>query len=59
MLSYNTLKARPRDFLAATGHTPAEFEQLLPAFEAAYAMLYPAARTLNGKVRQRQAGAGR
>ena len=36
MLSYNKLQNRPREFLAATGLTLAEFEKLLPAFQAAY-----------------------
>lgn len=59
MLSYHTLKERPRDCLAATGLHPAEFEQLLPAFAAAYATRYPAERTLAGKARRRQPGGGR
>jgi len=58
MLSYNHLKDRPRDFLAATSLTAREFEQLLPAFEAAYQKQYPPQQTLKGKARQRQAGAG-
>ena len=58
MLRYNQLKTRPREFLAATGLKPAEFEQLLPAFTAAYAQQYPTARTIEGKARQRQMGAG-
>ena len=37
MLSYNKLQDRPREFVAATGGTLAEFEQVLPAFQAAYA----------------------
>jgi len=35
MLSYNKLKDRPRDFLAATGLTLDEFQQLLPALQSA------------------------
>jgi Helix-turn-helix of DDE superfamily endonuclease/DDE superfamily endonuclease len=58
MLSYNTLKNRPRDFLAATGLTLEEFEKLLPAFQAAYAILYPHTLTCTGKPRQRRAGGG-
>jgi len=58
MLNNNQLKTRPRDFLAATGLQPAEFEQLLGAFEVAYRQQYPPERTLQGKARQRQAGAG-
>jgi len=58
MLSYNTLKERPRDFLAATGLTLAEFQQLLPAFQGAYAHRYPYALTRAGKPRQRRTGGG-
>jgi Helix-turn-helix of DDE superfamily endonuclease/DDE superfamily endonuclease len=58
MLHYHQLKARPHELLAATGLTAAEFEQLLAAFETAYATQYPPERTLEGKGRQRQAGAG-
>ena len=48
MLSYDKLKDRPRDFLAATGHTLEEFTQLLPAFRAAYDTLYPPHLTCEG-----------
>jgi hypothetical protein len=41
MLTYTTLQARPREFLAATGLTHEEFVRLLPAFLAAYTALYP------------------
>lgn len=58
MLTYITLKDRPRDFLAATGLTLLEFAQLLPAFQAAYATRYPADLTGEGKPRQRRAGGG-
>jgi hypothetical protein len=58
MLNYNKLQNRPREFLAATGLTLTEFEQLLPAFQAAYDHKYPPDRTLNGHTRQRRAGAG-
>jgi hypothetical protein len=58
MLTYTTLKARPREFLAATGLTHAEFVRLLPAFVAAYATCYPPDKTWQGKVRQRQVGGG-
>jgi hypothetical protein len=58
MLIANQLKTRARDFLAATGLKPAEFEHLLTAFEAVYRQQYPTARTLEGKARQRQIGAG-
>jgi len=58
MLNYNTLHDRPREFLAATGLTLAEFERLLPAFQVAYNKKYPPDRTLDGQARQRRAGAG-
>src|SRR3989442_1041531 len=58
MLNYNTLQNRPREFLAATGLTRAEFEQLLPAFQATYDNQYPPERTLDGQARQRRRGAG-
>ncbi len=58
MLTYTTLKDRPREFLAATGLTHAEFVLLLPAFAAAYAAFYPLDKTWQGKVRQRQVGGG-
>jgi len=58
MLTYATLQDRPREFLAATGLTHAEFARLLPAFAAASAVLYPTDKTWEGKVRQRQVGGG-
>ena len=58
MLTYATLQDRPREFLAATGLTHAEFTRVLPAFVAASAVLYPPDKTWEGKVRQRQSGGG-
>ena len=58
MLTYTTLKDRPREFLAATGLTHDEFARVLPAFAVAYAGLYPPDKTLQGKIRQRQVGGG-
>ena len=58
MLSYNTLKDRPRDFFAATGLTLAEFQQVLPAFQDAYAQRYPDELTRAGTPRQRRVGGG-
>jgi DDE superfamily endonuclease len=58
MLTYSTLQDRPREFLAATGLTHKEFAHVLPAFAAAYAVLYPPDKTWEGKVRQRQRGGG-
>ena len=58
MLRYNELKTKPREFLASTGLKPDEFEQLLPAFRAAYEQKYPPALTHEGPPRQRQFGGG-
>jgi hypothetical protein len=58
MLTYTTLKDRPREFLAATGLTHGEFMRVLPAFVAAYTTCYPLDKTWQGKVRQRQVGGG-
>lgn len=58
MLNYNMLKDRPRDFLAATSLTLAEFQQLLPAFQRAYEQRYPYELTRAGTPRQRRPGGG-
>ena len=58
MLTYATLQARSREFLAATGLTHDEFARVLPALAAAYAVRYPPDKTWAGKVRQRQSGGG-
>jgi DDE superfamily endonuclease/Helix-turn-helix of DDE superfamily endonuclease len=58
MLTYAILQDRPREFLAATGLTHDEFARVLPAFVAAYTVLYPPDKTWAGKVRQRQSGGG-
>lgn len=58
MLTYTTLQDRPREFLAATGLTHAEFARLLPAFATAYTALYPPDKTLAGQARQRRVGGG-
>jgi hypothetical protein len=58
MLTYDHLKDRSREFLAATGLTHEEFARLLPAFTAAYAALYPPDQTRLGKPRQRRVGGG-
>jgi hypothetical protein len=58
MLTYDYLKDRPREFLAATGLTHEEFARLLPAFSAAYAALYPSDKTGAGKPRRRRVGGG-
>ncbi len=58
MLNYEELKAKPREFLAATSLTKEEFEILLPNVELSYQKLYPSDLTVNGKERQRGTGAG-
>jgi hypothetical protein len=42
----------------STGLTHEEFARLLPAFEAAYAVLHPVDKTAEGKARQCQPGGG-
>jgi len=59
MLSYNKLRNDPRQFLALTGLTPAEFDRLVTAFCGAYQRRYPTDRTLAGQRRQRFPGGGR
>ena len=58
MLQYNELKTKPRAFLASTGLKRDEFEQLLPAFRAAYEKKSPPDLTQEGTPRQRQFGGG-
>lgn len=58
-MTYSTLSTQARTFLAMTGLSPAEFRNLLPAFEAAYERAYPPDQTADGRPRQRWAGAGR
>lgn len=59
MINYQTLSGQRRAFLALTGLTTAEFQDLLPAFERAYARAYPADRTAAGQPRQGWPGSGR
>lgn len=58
MLTYNELKKKPKEFLAATGHTVEEFEYLLAEFSQCYQRKYSQV-TVGGKERQRQTGGGR
>src|SRR2546421_86875 len=51
MITYQTLSAQPREFLAMTGLTTAEFRDLLPAFEPAYEQAHPRDRTATGQPR--------
>jgi hypothetical protein len=59
MMTYRTLSTQTQSFLAMTGLTPAEFQDLLPAFEAAYERACPFEQTADGRTRQRWPGAGR
>ena len=58
MITYAQLKDRPKEFLAATGLRPDEFERLLPAFARQYERRYPADKTMKGQPRRRQRGGG-
>ena len=58
-MTYSTLSTQTQSFLAMTGLTPAEFQDLLPAFAAAYEYAYPPDETADGRARQRWPGAGR
>ena len=58
MLHYQDLKNKAKELLSATGLKQEEFEVLLVAFEKAYAETYPADKTIDGKSRQRDIGAG-
>ncbi len=59
MLTYDELKTNPRKFLALTSLTVDEFEGILPVFARVYRKRYPVSKTITGKARRRQAGAGR
>jgi hypothetical protein len=58
MVTYATLQADRRRFLALTGLTLREFQRLLTAFPRAYQRLYPTNQTAEGQPRQRSAGGG-
>jgi hypothetical protein len=58
MLNYNQLKEKRKEFLAATGLYPEEFERLLPVFKEKYNALWPPDQTKKGKQRQRRIGGG-
>jgi hypothetical protein len=58
MLTYEELKHKPRELLAATGLKQAEVETLLKAFAEAYQEQYPADQTVTGQTRQRALGGG-
>lgn len=58
MLTYEDLKNKPRELLAATGLKQDEFEGLLKAFAEAYQERYAGQQTVTGQVRQRGQGGG-
>ena len=58
MLTYETLKKKPKDLLALTGLARREFEELLPAFAQSLQAAEQAARP-KAKKRRRAPGAGR
>jgi len=58
MLRYNQLKDSRKEFLAATGLYPEEFERLVPVFKEKYNAYDPADQTKEGKPRQRRVGGG-
>jgi hypothetical protein len=59
MLKYVELKAKPKEFLAATGLTDEEFQCLLTSFEKSYALLSSNKPKPSKKQKQRKAGGGR
>jgi Helix-turn-helix of DDE superfamily endonuclease/DDE superfamily endonuclease len=58
MLTYNDLKEKPKEFLAATSLTVEEFELVLPMFRRKYCELFTPGLTRKGKPRQRKEGGG-
>ena len=58
MLTYNDLKEKPKEFLAATSLTVEEFELVLPMFRRKYRELFTPGLTRKGKPRQRKEGGG-
>jgi Helix-turn-helix of DDE superfamily endonuclease len=59
MLTYEELKSKPRELLAATGLKADEFEALLKSFAESYAQAHRPDQTLEGQARQRGVGGGR
>jgi len=59
MITYAKLQNNRRQFLALTGLTLLEFQDLLTAFSHAYERQYPLDQTVTGQPRQRFIGAGR
>jgi hypothetical protein len=58
MLTYEELKEKPKEFLAATSLTVAEFELILPVFRQKYDTLFIPGLTRKGKPRLRKVGGG-
>lgn len=58
MITYEDLKKKPKEFLAATGLKVDEFDILLAIFRLKYADLFETGMTRSGKVRQRREGGG-
>ena len=58
MINYKELKEKRKEFLAATGLYPEEFERLLPVFKEKYTALCSPDKTRKGKLRQRRRGGG-
>lgn len=58
MLTYEDLKNKPKELLAATGLKQDEIEALRTGFATAYAQAYPADQTIEGQARQRRIGGG-
>jgi hypothetical protein len=59
MMTYTELQGNRRKFLALTGLTVPEFQQLLAPFDRSYERLFLTDRTLTGRPRQRFPGGGR
>ena len=59
MITFTGLQGNRRKFLALTGLTLPEFQQLLTAFARCYERLYVPDQTVAGQPRQRFAGGGR
>jgi hypothetical protein len=59
MVTYSELQGNRRQFLALTGLTVPEFQNLLPAFTRCYRRLHPPEKTMAGQPRQRLPGGGR
>lgn len=59
MPTYTELKDNPRQFLAITSLTVAEFDRLLPKFREIHESRYSPTQTQSGQARQRGVGGGR